>query len=62
MLINDQINSSQGKNFGEKIKSALTGKLSTSRKLGEGGDFIELTTDEKDIKKVNALIIEFDKI
>jgi C1A family cysteine protease len=60
--INDQINSSQGKNFGEKIKSALTGKLSTSRKLGEGGDFIELTTDEKDIKKVNALIIEFDKI
>ncbi len=59
--LNSQINSSSGKTYGDKIKKALSSRLSTSAKLGSGGDFIELTSKEKDASKVDALIIEFDK-
>lgn len=59
--INDRISKASGRDYAEKLRKGLGTMLSTSGSYGGDGALIELKPTDKDLKKVHALVIGFDK-
>ncbi|WCL47736.1 C1 family peptidase [Leptospira sp. GIMC2001] len=59
--LNKLINDTSGSDYGNKFRTALSSRLSSVGKHATNGEVIELSTMEKETRKFNVLIIEFDK-
>lgn len=60
--INSQINRNQKKSFVLKFKSVFGNKLSSKSEYNDGGEKIELTSEETDLDTVDLIQIDFKKM